>query len=160
METVIDRRIAGDLARHFLAIAKHVPLRPIRNDADHDAAVASLNVLLDAGAADETHPLADLAATLGELVGDYDAVHYPVKDVPPHAVSRYLMDEHVLKQADLSGELGSQGVVSELLNGKRELNLRQMRALAARFAVPAAAFVDGMRAPGGSSERRSAGEPR
>lgn len=103
METVIDRRIAGDLARHFLAITKHVPLRPIRNDADHDAAVVSLNALLDAGAADETHPLADLAATLGELVGDHDAVHYPVKDV---------------------------------------------------------AFVDGMRAPGGSSERRSAGEPR
>ncbi len=146
METVIDRRIAVDLARHFLAITKHVPLRPIRSEADYDAAVASLNALLDAGAADEANPLADLAATLGELIGDYDDVHYPAKDVAPGAVLRFLMDQHGLKQADLAGELGSQGVVSELLNGKRELNLRQMRALAARFAVPVAAFVDGIRA--------------
>jgi HTH-type transcriptional regulator/antitoxin HigA len=96
---------------------------------------------LDAGAADEDHPLADLAATLGELIGDYDEVHYPGKDVAPSEMLRFLMDQHGLKQTDLADELGSQGVVSEVLNGKRDLNLRQMRALASRFDVPVAAFV-------------------
>jgi HTH-type transcriptional regulator / antitoxin HigA len=142
METVIDRRAADDLARHFLAITKHVPLRPVRTEADYDAAVASLNALLDAGAANEAHPLADLAATLGELIGDYDEAHYPAKNVAPGEMLRFLMAQHGLKQSDLAEQLGSQGVVSEVLNGKRELNLRQMRALANRFAVPVAAFVD------------------
>ena len=49
------------------------------------------------------------------------------------------MDEHHLKQADLP-EIGSQGVVSEILNGKRELNVRQIQALADRFHVSPAVF--------------------
>jgi len=146
MEGVIDRQAAEELAGHFLALSRHVPLRPIRTEGDYDAAVASLNALLDAGAADETHPLADLAATLGELIGDYDDAHYPAKDVAPSEMLRFLMDQHGLKQTDLGDELGSQGVLSELLNGKRDLNLRQIRALAGRFGIPVAAFVDGMHA--------------
>jgi HTH-type transcriptional regulator/antitoxin HigA len=51
-----------------------------------------------------------------------------------------LIEQHQLKQADLP-ELGSQGVVSELLSGKRKLNLRQVRALAGRFGVPVNAFL-------------------
>ncbi len=141
MEAVIDARAAMALTKHLRAISKHVPLRPIRSETDYDAAVAALNGLLDAGAADEKHALADLAATLGELIGDYDAVHYPGFDVAPGDMVRFLMDQHGLKQSDLAAELGSQGIVSEILNGKRELNLRQMRDLARRFAVPVTAFV-------------------
>jgi HTH-type transcriptional regulator / antitoxin HigA len=37
-------------------------------------------------------------------------------------------------------EVGSQGVVSEVLKGKRELNIRQVRALAQRFHVSPAVF--------------------
>ena len=55
-------------------------------------------------------------------------------------VLRYLMEEHGLRQADLP-EIGSQGVVSEILSGKRELNLRQIRELAKRFHVSPAVFV-------------------
>ena len=53
---------------------------------------------------------------------------------------RFLMDEHALTQSDLP-EVGSQGVVSEILNAKRELNVRQIRALAKRFHVSPAVFV-------------------
>ena len=102
-----------------------------------------MNRLLDAGAADEAHPLADLAATLGELIGDYDAVNYPATDVAPRAVLRALMDQQGLTQSELAHELGSQGVVSEILSGKRAMNLRQIRALANRFSVPVTAFVGG-----------------
>ena len=142
MEAVIDRQTAQDLSRHFRAIAKHVPLRPVRTEADYDAAVAALNALLDAGAADEGHPLADMAATMGELIGDYDATHYPARDVAAHDMLRFLMEQHGLRQGDLAQDLGSQGVVSELLSGKRALNLRQIRNLAKRFGVPVSAFID------------------
>lgn len=139
MEAVIDRRAAKELARHFEAISKHVPLRPIRSEADYGAAVAALNNLLDAGAGEELHPLADLAATLGELIGDYDDAHYPAQGIAPGDMLRFLMTQHSVKQSELP-EVGSQGVVSEVLSGKRELNLRQMKGLAQRFALPAAAF--------------------
>jgi HTH-type transcriptional regulator / antitoxin HigA len=55
-------------------------------------------------------------------------------------VLRFLMEEHGLAQSDLP-EVGSQGVVSEILNGRRELNLRQVRALAEKFKVSSAVFV-------------------
>jgi len=50
------------------------------------------------------------------------------------------MEEHGLTQSDLP-EVGSRGVVSEILSGKRELNIRQIRALAKRFRVSPAVFV-------------------
>jgi HTH-type transcriptional regulator/antitoxin HigA len=142
METVIDRRAAAELVKHFNAIQKHVPLRPIRTEEDYDAAVASLNSLLDAGAGDEGHPLANLVATLGELIGDYDDVHHAAQPVAAADILAHLMEAHGLRQGDLP-EIGSQGVVSEVLRGRRELNLRQVRALARRFALPAAVFVEG-----------------
>jgi len=49
------------------------------------------------------------------------------------------MEEYGLTQSDLP-EVGSQGVVSEILNGKRELNVKQIRALASRFRVSPAVF--------------------
>lgn len=140
MEAVIDRKAASELAVHFTAISKLVPLRPIRHETDYNAALDSLNSLLDAGAADENHALADLVATLGELIGDYEDKHDATAEVTPTDMLRFLMQQHGLKQGDLP-EVGTQGVVSEVLNGKRELNLRQIRALAARFAIPVASFV-------------------
>lgn len=72
---------------------------------------------------------------------DYsEEVHYPMPSVSGADVLRYLMEEHGLRQADLL-EVGSQDVVSEILNGKRELNLRQIRELATRFHVSPAVFI-------------------
>ncbi len=128
------------VTKNFQALSEVVPLRPIRSKRDYGKAVASLDTLLDAGAGRETHPLADLAATLGELIGDYEDRHVPRPDVAGAAMLRLLMDQHGLKQADLP-EIGSQGVVSEILNGKRDLNARQIKALAARFKTNPAAFL-------------------
>jgi len=136
METLNIREITA----HYRALDAKVPLRPIRNRKDYARAVSAMNALLDAGAADESHPLAGLAATLGELIGDYDARHFPLPDVSGRAMLRFLMEQHGLTQAELP-EVGSQGVVSEILSGKRELNVRQVRALARRFGVTADAFL-------------------
>jgi transcriptional regulator with XRE-family HTH domain len=53
---------------------------------------------------------------------------------------RFFMEERDLTQRDLS-EIGSQGVMSEILSGKREPNVRQIRALASRFDVSPAVFI-------------------
>lgn len=129
-----------EITAHYRALNAKVPLRPIRSRKDYARAVSAMNALLDAGAADESHPLAGLAATLGELIGEYDARQFPVPDLPGREVLRFLMQQHGLTQSDLP-EIGSQGVVSELLSGKREINARQVRALAQRFGVGADAFL-------------------
>ena len=58
----------------------------------------------------------------------------------PGAVLKFLMREHGLRQSDLP-EIGSQGVVSEVLAGKRDLNARQIKRLAKRFGVSPAVFI-------------------
>jgi HTH-type transcriptional regulator/antitoxin HigA len=140
MEAVMDRSVIAEITSHFQALSSVVPLHAIRNDADYEKAVAALNRLLDAGAANENHPLADLVNTLGSLIGEYDDVHYPAQEVSPLAMLRFLMIENSLAQSDLP-EIGSQGVVSEILSGKRDLNVRQIKALSGRFHVPPGVFV-------------------
>ena len=110
-------------------------LQPARTEADYAALVEALDHVLATGGANEDHPLALLADYLGDRVAEWEA-----NDPMPPAASgvdmlRHLMREHGLRQSDLA-EIGSQGVVSEILSGRRELNLRQIRALAARFGVP------------------------
>ena len=51
------------------------------------------------------------------------------------------MDQHKLRQSDLRDELGTQGVASEVLSGKRKINARQAKALAGRFGVSADVFL-------------------
>ncbi len=68
------------------------------------------------------------------------AWHHPLPESSGAEMLRYFMAEHALTQAEVP-EVGSQGVVSEVLSGKRNLNVRQIRALAARFHVSPAVFV-------------------
>jgi HTH-type transcriptional regulator/antitoxin HigA len=140
MEALMDRKVIEDITARFQALAAVVPLHSIRTEADYDKAVTVLNQLLDAGAADEDSPLADLTNTLASFIADYEDAQNPAQAVTPAVMLRFLMEQHELMQSDLP-EIGSQGVVSEILHGKRELNIRQIKALAGRFHVPAAVFI-------------------
>jgi HTH-type transcriptional regulator/antitoxin HigA len=126
-----------DLQQHWTAIG---PLLSLRNEQEYDRAVECLNRLLDEVGTDEQHPLYTLLDTLGTLIHAYEEEHHPIPECSGVDVLRFLMDEHGLTQSDLP-EIGSQGVVSEVLRGKRELNIRQIRALAARFQVSPAVFI-------------------
>ena len=126
-----------ELQVHWKNIA---PLLCIRNEREYNAAIKHLNELLDEIGDNEKHPLYSLLDTLGTLVHAHEEEHYPIPDVSGAEVLRSLMEEHGLTQSDLP-EVGSQGVVSEILSGKRELNVRQIRLLAERFGVSTAVFV-------------------
>lgn len=116
------------------------PILSIRSEREYDAAIKRLNLLVDEIGTNEKHPLYSLLDTLGTLVHAYEESHYPMPDVSGAEMLRYLMDEHSLRQSDLR-EIGSQGVVSEIIKGRRELNVRQIRALAKRFGVSPAVFI-------------------
>ncbi|MES2898937.1 MAG: helix-turn-helix domain-containing protein [Pseudomonadota bacterium] len=140
MEALMDRSVVEEITTHFKALCSIVPLRTIRNEKQYDDAVYVLNQLLDAGAADEKHALAELANTLGSLIAAFEDSQPQPLPAAPVDVLRLLMDQHHLSQSDLP-EIGTQGVVSEVLNGKRELNVRQVKALSERFNVPTSVFL-------------------
>ncbi len=129
--------IPQELQQHWTAIS---PLLSIRNEHEYDMALERLNRLLDEIGTDEGHPLYTLLDTLGTLLHTYEEQHYPMPECSGLDVLRFLMEEHGLTQSDLP-EIGSQGVVSDILRGKRELNVRQIRALAKRFHVSPAVFI-------------------
>ena len=116
------------------------PLLSIRNQREYDKAVERLNGLIDLIGTNQHHPLYGLLDTLGTLVHVYEEKHYSMPETTGVDALHFLMEEHGLTQSDLS-EVGSQGVVSEILSGKRRLNLRQIRLLAKRFGVSPAVFV-------------------
>jgi HTH-type transcriptional regulator/antitoxin HigA len=116
------------------------PYLSIRNEEDYDRAIVQMNELIDIVGTDEDHPMYEFLDTLGTLIHAYEERNYPMPPVSGAEVLHYFMEEHGLRQADLP-EVGSQGVVSEILNGKRELNVRQIRELAKRFHVSPAVFI-------------------
>ncbi|NCV69911.1 MAG: hypothetical protein EBW55_04215 [Betaproteobacteria bacterium] len=69
-----------------------------------------------------------------------EAERHSLPEVSGVEALEFLMTQHGLKQSDLTG-IGSQGVVSEILTGKRDLNLRPALALSARFGLSTATFV-------------------
>jgi HTH-type transcriptional regulator/antitoxin HigA len=129
--------IPQEIERHWAVIA---PLLSIRNEHDYDLAVELLNQLVDKVGTDDRHPLYTLLDTLGTLMYGYEEQHHPMPECRGVDILHLLMDEHGLTQSDLP-EIGSQGVVSEVLRDKRALNVRQIRALAKRFHVSPAVFI-------------------
>ena len=116
-------------------------LGPIRDAAHYTRMVELADALIDSQQTGEDRPLSGLFALVCELIGDYDNRHHTLLPAPPREVLRFLMQQHDLRQSDLP-EIGSQGVVSEILSGRRMLNARQIAALAARFGVGADAFLE------------------
>lgn len=116
-------------------------LTPATNETAFQSLVESLDAILDAGGADESHPLAGLAAMVGELVATWEHEHMQMPEAMTAVeVLAFFMARDGLRQSDLP-EIGNQAKVSEVLSGKRRINLRQAKSLAARFGVPLELFV-------------------
>jgi len=106
----------------------------------YEQLVSVLDSLIDEVGEKENHQLSSLMEVVGNLIESYENSQEYIRDSGPISVLKELMDQHGLTQKDLV-EVGSQGVVSEILNGKRELNVRQIRSLANRFSVSPAVFI-------------------
>lgn len=111
----------------------------IKTEPDYQRAVTLLDRLLDEVGENERHPLFGFLDVLGTLIESYESDHVEVKGATGKDVLKSLMEEHRVTQSDLP-EVGSQGIVSEILHGRRELNARQIKALSERFGVSPAVF--------------------
>ena len=111
----------------------------IRTEQDYGRAVQVLDQLLDEVGDNQHHPLFGFLEVLGTLIESYESEHIKIRDASGADVLKFLMGQHRLTQSDLP-EVGSQGVVSEILHRERELNRRQIAALSKRFNVSPAVF--------------------
>lgn len=98
-------------------------IAPIRDEAHYARMTEMLEALLDETRGDDNHPAMGLVDSVGDLFADYEAEHYSLPETTGVQALKLLMEQHGLKQSDLP-EIGSQGVVSEIPAGKRELNIR------------------------------------
>jgi HTH-type transcriptional regulator / antitoxin HigA len=75
------------------------------------------------------------------LIEVYEAQHYPMDESQPHEILQHVMESSRTHQADLVGVIGSSGVVSEVINGKRSISKAQAKALGEYFKVSASLFI-------------------
>ena len=111
-----------------------------KNTKEFNMLVSRLDEVLSIVDNNEQHPLMSLADVISNVISNYEHEHFPVKTKGIDAL-KFLMETHTLRQNDLS-EIASQGVMSEILNGKRKLNLRQIKLLAKKFNVDPITFID------------------
>ena len=95
------------------------------NEDDFHTLTEALDELLDIVGDDESHPLMGLIHQLGDLVSAYEHEHLPM----PEGDGRTALSD-----------VATQSVISEILNGKRQLNIRHIKALSERFDVSADTF--------------------
>lgn len=131
----------NDLQKAWDALAKTVDLSPIHSEKQYRKMVELADMLSDVIGSSKKHPLLNLFELASELIRAYDLEHFDVPDTKPQELLSFLMEQHGLKQSDLP-EVGNQSVVSQILSGARELNVRQINSLAKRFKVSAGVFFE------------------
>lgn len=121
-------------------------ITPIRTEADHKAALARIDALMDAAAGT---PDADELSVLADLVEAYEAKHFPIELPTPVEAIRFRMEQAGLEPRDLEPYIGSRSKVSEVLSGKQPLTLPMIRALHTHLGIPAEVLVADSSASGG-----------
>jgi len=82
----------------------------------------------------------EFADLLTLLIEDFEEKNYALPKSSPTDVIMFLMDQHGLKQKDLTDVFGTPSIVSEVLSGKRDLNKNYIAKLSERFHVSPEVF--------------------
>ena len=110
-------------------------IRPIRTDDDHARALTEIEALWDA---ETGTPEADRMEVLAVPVEDYESRNFAVDAaLSPVEVIRLAMDEMGRTQAQLAAILESRSRASEMLGGKRGLNVDAVYRISTDWGIPA-----------------------
>jgi HTH-type transcriptional regulator/antitoxin HigA len=128
------------IAESWKAFRETTGLGHIIDESHYREVIALMDKLVDDGAMEDAHPLNGLFMLAADLVEQYEQERDPTPSLDGIQMLRFLMDQHELRQSDFAEEIGTQGVVSEILSGKRELNKKHIASLSKRFSVSPAVF--------------------
>jgi HTH-type transcriptional regulator / antitoxin HigA len=119
-------------------IAEYSP-KVIETEDEYDRALVMAERLTFAKA--RTPEEVALYKLLVMLIEVYEAQYYPMDESQPHEILQHVMESSGTRQADLVGVIGSSGVVSEVINGKRSVSKAQAKALGEYFKVSPSLFI-------------------
>ena len=128
------------LLNAWLPFKELVGTTSVRTKADYAKVRATIDVLVDEIGDDEEHPLADVLDYLAVQVKAYEDRNVRIPEAEPREVLRFLMEQHDLKQEDLS-DCAPQSRISDILTGKRAISKEIAKCLAKRFGVRADVFL-------------------
>ena len=114
-------------------------IRPIKNDADHAAALTEIKNLWNAAEGSEDEDKLDILAT---LVEHYEETRWSVVDASdPIDLLHFAISDLGHTQAELAKLLGSRSRASEVLNRRRALTVEMIRAISDAWKIPADLLV-------------------
>jgi HTH-type transcriptional regulator / antitoxin HigA len=121
--------------------------RVIRSDADYQAALTELELLMDSQPAPGT-PDGDRLELLTLLLRDFEANRIEERALDPIEAIKFRMEQARLAPRDLIPFVGSRSKVSEVLGKKRPLTLSMIKALHSGLGIPAKALLGDQGTPG------------
>jgi HTH-type transcriptional regulator/antitoxin HigA len=132
-EVAINEARYGDLLRETLP-------RPIRTEAENERYLRVVEHLMSLGKRItlEQRELLDLLVLLIER---FEAERYALSPASPMEALRELIQQRGMKLADLAALIGSKGLASEILNGKRAISKTNIKRLAGYFGVSPEVFL-------------------
>jgi HTH-type transcriptional regulator / antitoxin HigA len=131
MTLTIEKTIYGEL------LAESQP-KVINDEQEYDNALKIVATLMSNN--ELTLEETALLEVWAILIEDYEDQNHPMTESTPQEVLLHLMEVKELRQLDLIGILGSKGVVSEVVNGKRSISKAQAKALGEFFRVNPSLF--------------------
>ena len=117
----------------YAKLLARIPPKVIRTEAENEHYIDALSALEQKRSL--TREEKELADLLTLLIEDFEEKRYQLPRATPRQALRFLMEQHALKQKDLLDIFGARSIVSEVINGKRELTKEQIRRLSLRFHV-------------------------
>jgi len=108
-------------------------IHPIKNERDYETALAEIEVLWGA---EESTKQGDKLDVLLVLVEAYENKHYQISPPDPVEAIKFRMDQMSLSRKDLEPYIGGRGRVSEILNHRRALSIKMIRALHSSLSIP------------------------
>ncbi len=113
-------------------------IRPVKTEADYQAALAEIERLFDAAL---NTPEGDRLDVLTTLIQAYEARHYSIPTPDPVEAIKYYMESRGLSRGDLEPYIGSRTRVAEVLNRKRSLSLEMIRRLSMGLGIGADVLI-------------------
>ena len=113
-------------------------VKPIRNEADYDAAMEAVAALW--GAPTGT-PEGDRLDVLATLIDAYEAKHHAVDAPDPIEAIIFRMEQQGLTRKDLEDIIGTRTRIAEVLNRKRSLSIAMIRRLHDRLGISAEVLI-------------------
>jgi HTH-type transcriptional regulator/antitoxin HigA len=115
-------------------------IRTLQTEAEYQQALKAVRPYFDEEPAEGTVQAAHFDA-LVLLIEEYEMRHYPIERASPVEVVKAVMEANNYTRSDLVAVIGSKSRAADLLNGRREINLDQIRKLSKAWGIPPAALI-------------------